>query len=196
MPLTFTAKMRSNSASVTSSSGLLTCVVPALLTTMSSRPNALCARPTMALTSALLLTSARHETACLPRRAATFLAPASLRSATTTLAPSATKRLAMPSPKPCAPPVTTATLSCSLNVSSLSLAALCLCRRFPGAPRRRPDPGRRGALRRGRAGVGAPPVLEQERLERGLERLGLLEVHEVAGLRHHDELRALDARLH
>src|SRR6185437_599227 len=60
---------------------------------------------------------------------ATRLPPASAISLTTTLAPSSAKRLAIASPKPEPPPVTTATLFSSRMMSSLSrqLVPVMLC---------------------------------------------------------------------
>src|SRR6185295_10940370 len=82
-----------------------------------------------------------------PISTATRSAPFALRSATTTLAPSSAKRLAMPSPKPDAAPVMMATLSLrrvpfsliedhpAAGISSLAFAAIPLYAAPAKAPR-------------------------------------------------------------
>ncbi|CFN68090.1 Uncharacterised protein [Bordetella pertussis] len=93
--------------------GRLRCVVPALLTTMSSPSNAFSVAASRLATAALSETSARTKTAWPPAAliaAATRWPPASLISATATLAPSRANAAAMPSPKPEPAPVTMAVL--------------------------------------------------------------------------------------
>src|SRR5436305_2167419 len=77
---------------------------------MSMRPKARIASPTARSTSAALATSQASGVAALPIFRAASRAPASLRSSTATRAPSRAKVSAMPSPKPCAAPVTRAVL--------------------------------------------------------------------------------------
>jgi len=86
--LTLTAKVRSYSSSVISSIGLLTCVVPALLTKMSSRPNAASTSLTAASIAALLATSQDSARALLPMLSAAALALSKSMSAIATRAPS------------------------------------------------------------------------------------------------------------
>src|ERR1035441_901482 len=105
--------MRSNSSSARSSSGCGKWPTPALLTRMWRPPNRSYAASIIALTSAATVTSARTPSAAAPSFAAARSAPSPSRSATTTLAPSATNFLAMPSPKPEAAPVTRAIFAAS-----------------------------------------------------------------------------------
>src|SRR6185437_11661576 len=102
--------MRSNSASVTSSNGLLRCVQPALLTTMSSRPKAWRVAATAAAMSSARVTSHLSAIAPCPAASATCWAPCRLMSSSATRAPSAAKRIAIPAPNPEPAPVTMATL--------------------------------------------------------------------------------------
>src|SRR5262245_24741686 len=88
--------------------------IPALLTRMSSRPNAAIALAMPASTCGSLLTSIATPTARLPDASSSFaaaLAPCWFRSAMTILAPSLAKVRAISLPMPLAAPVTTATLS-------------------------------------------------------------------------------------
>src|SRR5271157_256544 len=107
---TLTAKMRSNSASSISISGLLRCVVPALLTTMSTRPKASMTVLAARSTSARFDTSAQIAMPPPPNRLAAASATSVLRSRQATRAPSRTKISAMPKPNPCPAPVTSAVL--------------------------------------------------------------------------------------
>src|SRR5262245_19763642 len=87
--------------------------IPALLTRMSSRPNAAIALAMPASTCCSLLTSIATPTARLPAPSSSFAAasaPCWFRSAMTTLAPSRAKVRAISLPMPLAAPVTTATL--------------------------------------------------------------------------------------
>src|SRR6185312_11994955 len=79
----------------------------------SMRPNASIALPTISSNSDACDTSVCVHMAAPPISPATRSARLALRSATTIFAPSSAKRLAMPSPKPDAAPVMTATLSFS-----------------------------------------------------------------------------------
>src|SRR6185312_4818681 len=79
----------------------------------SMRPNASIALPTISSNSDACDTSVCVQMASAPISPATRSARLALRSATTIFAPSSAKRLAMPSPKPDAAPVMTATLSFS-----------------------------------------------------------------------------------
>src|SRR5262245_54258614 len=127
---TLTANTRSNSASVTSSIGLLRCVVPALLMTISTRPKRLRVASTALSTSAAMETSHFTTRAELPISALTLCAPCSLRSAIVTSAPSRANIRAISAPNPEAPPVTSATLSSNLTCLSpcaqASMALVCL----------------------------------------------------------------------
>jgi hypothetical protein len=108
--LTFTAMSRSNSVSSTSSMGRRTWLMPALLTRMSTRPNASTIDFTAASTSVRWETSQRTAIALLLIEAAASPAAFSLMSTTATRAPSRAKVAAMPLPKPDPAPVTSATL--------------------------------------------------------------------------------------
>src|SRR5271169_6885630 len=108
--LTLTAKMRSNSASSISISGLLRCVVPALLTTMSTRPKASMMVLAARSTSARFDTSAQTAIPPPPKRLAAASATSALRSRHATRAPSRAKISAIPNPNPCPAPVTSAVL--------------------------------------------------------------------------------------
>src|SRR4029453_2776485 len=105
--------MRSNSSSVTSSIGWLRCVVPALLTTISRSPKAASVVATRRATSLSLETSPAQNCALPPAPTISRVTRspfATSMSLTTTFAPSAAKRLAMPSPNPDPAPVTMAIL--------------------------------------------------------------------------------------
>src|SRR5215470_258428 len=111
--------------------GRLRWVVPALLTTTSIRPNASCARPISAATSASTATLPARNTA-LPEAAVisrVTRSPASaLRSLRTRRAPSCANRRAIPSPNPEPAPVTIATLPASLTWTRPDAS------RCPGSP--------------------------------------------------------------
>src|SRR5262245_27745005 len=83
-------------------------VIPALLTTMSSRLQRACAVATARSTSAVRVTSATRAIADAPISPAAASTADLSRSTSATRAPSATSRLAMASPIPRAPPVTSA----------------------------------------------------------------------------------------
>src|SRR5215831_13893670 len=103
---------------------------------MSRRPNSLTARSIIALTSSSELTSAFWKTALPPfslHSRTTDSPPATLRSATTTEAPSWENRIAVARPIPLAAPVITATLFSSLRISAAPRGCL--------ATRPRPDFG-------------------------------------------------------
>src|ERR1700704_2476501 len=103
--------------------------MPALLTRMSSRPNAAIAFAMPASTCGSLVTSMATPTARLPDASSSFAAesaPCWFRSAMTTLAPSSANFRAISLPMPLAAPVTTATLS--LRRIGLLLAAGWLLR--------------------------------------------------------------------
>jgi hypothetical protein len=109
-PLTFTAKVRSNSSSPISIIGLLMWVVPALLTRMSRPPNADSVSATAAAKSAFLVTSQRMAMALLPIARAAAFAASTLMSASDTRAPSRANVSAMHLPMPDPAPVTKAVL--------------------------------------------------------------------------------------
>src|SRR3990170_4504168 len=148
--------MRSNSASVTVSSDWFLCVIPALLTRISSPPKRLTAAAIMRSASTFCETSAVTSAAASPIRSATLAAFSVSMTAMRTLAPSRAKASAMPRPKPDAPPVTIATLP-SRRIAKLLTGRL---------PTRR-SPRDFGAV--GARGVGA------EHLELGREERQLLE---------------------
>src|ERR1035437_9881319 len=106
--------------------------VPALLTRMSSRPNALTASATSFAQSSARLTSA-CTAATLPPAArissATLSSNSRPRAAITTLAPSAASRNQGALPMPCEPPVTIATLSFSSK--SIGFLRCSKLRSFP-----------------------------------------------------------------
>src|SRR5262249_33168709 len=110
-PFTLTASTRSSSASSISVTGLLTWATPALLTRMSSPPNAASVACSAASISALRATS--HASAIAPLRisAAAALAASAFTSSTATRAPSRAKVSAMHRPMPEPAPVTMAALS-------------------------------------------------------------------------------------
>lgn len=108
MLLTLTLNTRSNSFSVTSSVGLFLYVVPALLTTMSTRPH-FCTQVSIAdFQCASFVTSMDWESISEEdeeRVVASSLAPDSFRSPIRTLHPSWEKRVEIALPKPDAPPI-------------------------------------------------------------------------------------------
>jgi len=96
-------------------------LMPALLTRMSSLPNAATAACTAACQSLSLVTSILTKRAWPPALvmwSTTSRPSASSRSATTTFAPSCAKIVASLRPMPLAPPVMSATLPASLMVTS------------------------------------------------------------------------------
>src|SRR5712664_1925914 len=106
---------------------------------MSSRPKRFSAAATIAATSLSLATSPRTKAMLsawpCALATATVSAPlASLRSATTTFAPSARKRITVARPMPLAPPVTIATLPASRVMSISPSDAMVLLRRPAGKP--------------------------------------------------------------
>src|ERR1043166_3782874 len=123
------SRWRSQISSVVSSM-LAVLKIPALANRICTAPKACIVSATM---RSVLRTS--YRSACtamaLPpeplMRAATSLAAAPLMSTMASFAPSAAKRTAAPSPMPCAPPVTIATLSFSLmlDLSQLGLPQPC-----------------------------------------------------------------------
>ena len=120
---------RSQSAGSESTNGLALSQ-PALLTSTSMWPNCRCTWATIASTDSREVTSAQIPTAPIPTpftASAVSLAVASLRSVTTTVAPSAASFSAMPRPMPCPAPVTIATL-----LSSFPIVFSILMGRAPG----------------------------------------------------------------
>lgn len=117
MLLTLTLNTRSNSFSVTSSVGLFLYVVPALLTTMSTRPH-FCTQISIAdFQCASFVTSMDWERISEEdeeRVVASSLAPDSFRSPIKTLHPSWEKRVEIALPKPEAPPIVFS-VSCPVN---------------------------------------------------------------------------------
>jgi hypothetical protein len=102
--------LRHSSRSV-SQTGLLTPAMPALLTRMSILPKAASVASRACSTPAVSVTSTLKTRTLSPISLAVFSASAASKSQIATLAPEATKRSVMARPKPCAPPVTTATRS-------------------------------------------------------------------------------------
>ena len=86
---------------------------PALLTSTSMRPKRSTTSATMASTAARSVTSAASPIESFPSAEAVSAAFCASRSATTTVAPSAARRFAMPLPIPEAAPVTMMTRSVS-----------------------------------------------------------------------------------
>src|SRR5919107_568250 len=101
---------RSQSSSVTSTTGLVAAVPPALFTMMSIRPKCSTAKSTSDSMSSFFRTSPWRKTARSPApRSATIFSPLSARRPlSTTFAPSRKKASAMPRPSPAVPPVMTA----------------------------------------------------------------------------------------
>src|SRR5215831_1147391 len=97
------------SSSVSSQVSFEPPVIPALLTTISSRLQRACAAATARSTSAVRVTSATSAVAEPPISPAAASTADLSRSTSATRAPSATSRFAMASPIPRAPPVTSAT---------------------------------------------------------------------------------------
>src|SRR5262245_26367083 len=125
-PFTFTPKMRSKSSSSTSSMSCFHWGTPALAKNTSRALKVARVRSTSAWLSRALVTSTRTARARPPLCSicsAVLLAPASLRSATTTRAPSAAIATAVAAPMPEPPPVTTATRPLSLIVILLPVSA-------------------------------------------------------------------------
>src|SRR5262245_10834228 len=105
--LTRTIELKFASSTSKNGTGLLK---PALLNSTSMPPNAATVWPIIALTCARSATSTFDAIAFrpLPRSsAASASALSPFKSATTTRAPASARRRTMPSPRPCAPPVTT-----------------------------------------------------------------------------------------
>src|SRR5438445_7301211 len=129
------------SSSVLCSTRLMRPPPHALFTRMSTVPHASTAACTIAALSALRLTSVRTNRASAPKSSwsalATRLPALSSSSATSTRAPSAAKRRAIPRPMPSPEPVTMATRSCRRPTS------LPPCVVFPEALPRLPTLGER-----------------------------------------------------
>ena len=89
----------------------MTPLIPALLTTTSSRPNVSAARATAVLTCTELVTSASVQMAAPPSSAAPARSSSSARPARQTRAPSAAKARAVAMPMLPSPPVMMAALS-------------------------------------------------------------------------------------
>ena len=118
-PLTFTAMMRSKTASSTCSTSSGDWGTPALAKKMSRVPHAASARSTIIWLSAARVTSARMARARPPAFSicsTVDFAPASFRSTTATRAPSRAMASAEAAPMPEPAPVITATLPSSLIV--------------------------------------------------------------------------------
>ena len=165
---TLTAKMRSNSASCTSISGLFLCVVPALLTTMSIRPNAAIASRAARSTSSRFETSARSAIEPPPNRLAAASATSPLRSRHATRAPSRTNASAMPNPNPCPAPVTSAFLPFSRMRPPLRQCVVFALSRPCGAQPRAPHrsrglAGRPDAIQRATSSARMPGACRSRR---------------------------------
>src|SRR5438105_903888 len=104
------AMTRCQSSSLSSQVGTVRPVMPALLTTMSSRCQRSTTARTIRSTSAVFVTSAATATASAPIRAAAASAAGPSTSATATRAPSVASRAAIAYPIPRAAPVTSAVL--------------------------------------------------------------------------------------
>src|SRR5215217_7524085 len=142
----------SHSSSVTSHSGALRPLIPALLTRISSRPKLSSVCSTMAATSSGRVTSVRMLNAsplAAPRCSTAAAALSSSLSAMTTLAPACESRSEIAYPMPDAPSVTTATLSLSSKNTLPSLPHV-LVRRCPGVLKAHRPVGPRGLVDRER----------------------------------------------
>ena len=99
----------------------MTPLIPALLTTTSSRPNVSAARATAVLTCTELVTSASVQMAASPSSAAPARSSSSTRPTRQTRAPSAAKARAVAMPMLPSPPVMMAALPCSRPLESMPL---------------------------------------------------------------------------
>src|SRR2546430_5497377 len=130
------AMTRCQSSSLSSQVGTVRPVMPALLTTMSSRCQRSTTARTMRSTSAVLVTSAATATASAPIRAAAASAAGPSTSAMATRAPCVASRAAMANPMPRAAPVTSAVLPVK-DMTGLLVGP-------PEAPAHAPSASRRG----------------------------------------------------
>src|SRR5882724_2944762 len=99
----------------------MTPLIPALLTTTSSRPNVSAARATAVLTCTELVTSATVQMAASPSSQTPARSSSSTRPTRQTRAPSAAKARAVAMPMLPSPPVMMAALPCSRPVESMPL---------------------------------------------------------------------------